>query len=381
MPSAAVDRARRAALVVAGILVTVVVLHLLVGWSRRSSVAQPPTVDLTLVTACLVGALALAGWARLGHLRDQVTARGRARHPERLAVLTVGDLQHRACDGLDPAWADTATRHAWRARWRLPVAPLAVALTALVLLGLATAMSRMAAGDLESRGVRTPAQVTATGWTWTGLGYSPWARVTHVEQGSTVSSTVHGLDAVAVPVGTQVEVLVDPGEPDAVMAPGIVNRPILLQWATSLLVLVAVAALAVALLRAARLLVWRSVLRATPWSPWQVDERVPGAARLTPEPAAPLTAPCPVVAATARRAGLPLGRVGLVAPHQDTILLRHRVLLGTAPGEQAGRLVELRLPPTTPARTRLVRALAPAPTGADAAPQDGPPLPAQPTPR
>lgn len=264
MPSAAVDRARRAALVVAGALATVVVLHLLVGWARRSSVAQPPTVDLTLVMVCLLGALALAAWAQLGRLRDQVTARGRARHPERLAVLTVDDLQRRACDGLDPAWADTATRHAWRARWRVLVPPLAVALTALALVGLATMMSRMAAGDLQSRGVRTSAQVTATGWTWTGLGYTPWARVTHVEQGSTVSSTVHGLDAVAVPVGTQVEVLVDPEEPDAVMAPGIVNRPILLQWATSLLVLVALAALAVALLRAARLLVWRSILRRTP---------------------------------------------------------------------------------------------------------------------
>lgn len=279
MRTAATDRIRVGALTCAVILVLGVAAHAFVGWARHRGPGQPPAVNPTVVVVGLVVAALLAGWALLGRARDRVTERIRAHHPERRVVLATADLPG-GVDGADGAagsepvgvaWDDPETAPAWQRACRSRLAPpLALAATALLLLLGTGLMTRMASAELHDRGVRTPAQVTASGWTYTGLGHSPWVRVTHVEGGRTYASVVHGVDPQVVPVGTQLTVVVDPDDPETV---GAVDDPApsaVTQWWQNLLRLALVVGLGWAGVAGARMLAWRSALRSGPWQPWRL---------------------------------------------------------------------------------------------------------------
>ncbi|WP_286959840.1 DUF3592 domain-containing protein [Arsenicicoccus sp. UBA7492] len=280
MRTAATDRIRVGALTCAVILVLGVAAHAFVGWARHRGPGQPPAVNPTVVVVGLVAAALLTGWSLMGRARDRVTARIRAHHPERWVVLATADLPGGVDEGAgggagvdtdEAAWDDPGTAPAWQraCRSRL-VPPLALAAAALLLLLGTGLMSRMASAELHDRGVRTPAQVTASGWTYTGLGHSPWVRVTHVEGGRTYASVVHGVDPQVVPVGTQLTVVVDPDDPETV---GAVDDPApsaVTQWWQNLLRLPLVVGLGWAGVAGARMLAWRSALRSGPWQPWRL---------------------------------------------------------------------------------------------------------------
>lgn len=365
MPSSAVTRARRAALAAASLLAAAVAVHLVLALARRGGPLDPPTVHLTPVLLALAGVIALTSWALLGERRDQVTARIRSHHRGPHPVLEADDLTVAPGEGA-PAWDTPATRAAWKASWRGAIAPAATAVVAATALGLTHVMTGMAADDLARTGVRTPAQVTAGGWTWTGLGSSPWVRVTHVEQGGTVSSTVHGADPAVLPIGTQTTVLVNPDDVTRVRAVDSPNVSVATRWWSTLLVMVLAGALAWLLVLALRRLLWRRRLRALPWSPWTLTAR-DGHVELDPAPEATVTSPLTVVATVPtsvaalwrRRRDSRTGEapshdgqptpVALVPGAADTVLLRRRVLVATEAG-----LTELRLPSSIAEHRRLV---------------------------
>ncbi|AKT51068.1 hypothetical protein [Arsenicicoccus sp. oral taxon 190] len=375
MTSPVLPRARQAALVAAGVVLLCVLAHLALGWLRRTGPGAAPTVNPAVVLAGLAVAAGLSGWAVLGRAQDRVSERIRRHRPELQVVLSTAELPGlpglpdtgwaQAATETDPSYADPTApgatagtepgaREAWRALWRplLPVAALAAG--SAVLLALTTAMTAMAAGELTARGVRTPSQVTATGWSFTGLGHSPWARVTHVEDGRTITSTVHGVDPVVLPVGTQLTILVDPDDPETVQLPDAANVSAVTQWWRAALVVALVVALAWLAAAAARRLAWRRSMRTSRWSRWELSADEPGRhVRLRP---AESTAGGirPVVASAARP--VESGEVGLLAGPADSVLLRRSLLLATP-----GGLVEARLPATVAEATRWGAATDPLP--------------------
>lgn len=374
MRTPATDRTRVAVLTCAVVLLVVVAAHAFVGWARHRGPGQPPAINPTVVVLGLVTASLLAGWALVGRARDRVTDRIRAHHPERRVVLETADLPSGtgaetgaevAAGAGAAAWDDPLTAAAWRdaCRRRL-VPPLVLALAALVLLLVTGLMSRMASAELHDRGVRTPAQVTASGWTYTGLGHSPWVRVTHVEGGRTYASVVHGVDPQVVPVGTQLTVVVDPDDPETV---GAVDDPApsaITQWWQNLLRLALVVGLGWAGVAGARMLAWRSALRRGPWQPWRLLSAAP-AGRGVVLALQDRAGDVPVVARSGGvpGVGVPGGgvpadlrgaagtdEVGVLPGPRHHLLLGRRLLLATPSG-----VIEAVLPRTVAEASRLAR--------------------------